>query len=58
MDEAIGDHNKAIVNSGDTVDNADMYADCMHYDNKENETTYPWDDNWKVLPLSDEIEAT
>ena len=58
LDEAIGDHNKAIVNSGDTVDNADMYADCMHYDNKENETTYPWDDNWKVLPLSDEIEAT
>jgi len=41
LDEAIGDHNKAIVNSGDTVDNADMYADCMHYDNKENETTYP-----------------
>ena len=34
-----------IRNRGDTVNSADMYADCMYYDSKENESTYPWDED-------------
>ena len=35
-----------------------MYADCMYYDSKENESTYPWDEDQENLPLSDETEVT
>ena len=41
LNEVIRNHNKAVVNREDTMDSADMYADCMYYDNKENENTYP-----------------
>ena len=58
LHEVIGDHNTAIVNIGDTINSADMYADCLYYDNKEDETTYSWDDNWEDLPLSDKTETT
>ena len=58
LNETIRDHNKDFVNRGDTVHSADLYADYMHYDNKENKTTYPWDENWEDLSVSDETKAT
>ena len=58
LNETIRDHNKDVVNRRDTVYSADLYADYMHYDIKENKITYPWDENWEDLSLSDETIAT
>ena len=54
LQAAIGDHNKAIVNPQEKLDETDLYKDCLYIDDKEDSITYPWDNEWKDIPLQDE----
>ena len=58
LQAAIGDHTKAIVNPQENLDETDLYNDCLYIDDNEESITYPWDDEWKDIPLQDETAET
>ena len=55
---AIGDHQTAVINNKDVIDDNDPYNDALNCPSDINEVTYPWESDLLDQPLHDETEET
>ena len=58
LHDAIGAHNEEVIDKNANPVSDTMYNDCFHIDPDDDVITYPWDDDWKDVPLHDETEQT
>ena len=56
VDDVIGNHSKAVI-QGETVNDDDVYNDSLYFDPRDDDITYPWDDELVDVPLHEEDEA-